>query len=122
MHLTLLSCLFLVIFCSSSVIHLICCFRGSAGSAHTKPLLISSLALFYLPSYAPEYNPDEYLNSDLKSNVASKPQARTVEDIQKSAEEFMTFLSETPDHVASYFEHDKLAYQRDTTDSINGNT
>ena len=81
-----------------------------------------SLSLFYLPSYAPEYNPDEYLNSDLKSNVALKPQARTVEDIQKSAEEFMTFLSETPDHVASYFEHDKLAYQRDTTDSINGNT
>lgn len=48
MHLTLLSGLFLAIFCSSSLIHLICCFRGSAGSAKTKPLLISSLALFYL--------------------------------------------------------------------------
>ncbi len=27
------------------------------------------IVLFYLPPYAPDLNPDEYLNNDLKQNV-----------------------------------------------------
>ena len=68
--------------------------------------------MFYIPAYSPDLNPDEYLNSDLKNSVASKPQPRNEDEIQTSAEEFMTFLSEKPDHVASYFEHEKVAYQK----------
>ena len=85
---------------------------------HSKPIKAwleeqkERISLFYLPSYAPEYNPDEYLNSDLKNSVASKPQPRNEDEIQTSAEEFMTFLSEKPEHVASYFEHEKVAYQK----------
>ena len=30
--------------------------------------------LFYLPAYAPEHNPDEYLNNDLKQALRQKPQ------------------------------------------------
>lgn len=48
MRITLLSCLFLAVFCVSSVIHLFGCFFGTGKTARTKPLLISSLALFYL--------------------------------------------------------------------------
>ena len=66
------------------------------------------IEVFYLPSYSPEYNPDEYLNNDLKQNIALKPQARNVDDIHKYAEDFMTDLSDKPDHVKSYFDHDKL--------------
>ena len=29
------------------------------------------ISLFYLPSYSPEYNPDEYLNNDLKHNIGT---------------------------------------------------
>lgn len=36
------------------------------------------------------------MNSDLKNNVASKPQTRNKDKIQTSAEEFMAFLSEKP--------------------------
>ena len=79
------------------------------------------ISVFYLPSYAPEYNPDEYLNSDLKSSVASKPQAKDIEGIQASATEFMSFLSERPVHVASYFDHDKLTYQREDDDQSEDN-
>ncbi len=30
---------------------------------------------FYLPAYAPEHNPDEYLNNDLKQTIKKKPRA-----------------------------------------------
>ena len=30
------------------------------------------IRLFYLPSYSPELNPDEYLNQDVKSNAAGR--------------------------------------------------
>ena len=71
------------------------------------------IEVFYLPSYSPEYNPDEYLNNDLKRNIALKPQARDVGDIQKYTEEFMTGLSGNPDHVKSYFDHEKLNSYKD---------
>ncbi len=48
MRLTLLSGCFLALFCISAGIHLFHCGKGSPKSARTKPLLISSLALFYL--------------------------------------------------------------------------
>ena len=35
------------------------------------------IELFYLPPYAPELNPDEYLNGDLKLGVAARVPART---------------------------------------------
>ena len=31
------------------------------------------LKIVYLPSYLPERNPDEYLNSDLKYSISQKP-------------------------------------------------
>ena len=66
------------------------------------------LEVFYLPSYSPEYNPDEYLNNDLKQNVAKQPQAKDVDEIQKYTENFMDGLENDPDHVKSYFDHEKL--------------
>ena len=71
------------------------------------------IEVFYLPSYSPEYNPDEYLNNDLKQNVALQPQAKDVSEIQNYTESFMTALSENPEHVKSYFEHDKVSAYRD---------
>jgi len=73
------------------------------------------ISMFPFPSYAPEYTPDEYLSSNLKNSVASKPQARNLEKIQTAAEEFMAFLSEKPEHVADYFEHENVVkYQDDS--------
>ncbi len=33
------------------------------------------ITLFYLPPYAPEHNPDEYLNQDLKLEISKRPKA-----------------------------------------------
>ena len=37
------------------------------------------IELFFLPSYSPELNPDEYLNCDLKAGVHSGVPARSKE-------------------------------------------
>jgi len=33
------------------------------------------------PAYAPEHNPDEYLNNDLKQTIRNKPRAKTRDDL-----------------------------------------
>ena len=35
----------------------------------------------YCPAYAPEHNPDEYLNNDLKQTIKNKPRAKTRDDL-----------------------------------------
>lgn len=66
------------------------------------------LEVFYLPSYSPEYNPDEYLNNDLKQTIGRQPQAKDVDDIQKYTENFTDGLINDTKHVQSYFDHEKL--------------
>lgn len=41
-----------------------------------------AIEIFYLPSYSPELNPDEYLNGDLKAGVHSTPPHSFVEGAQ----------------------------------------
>ena len=40
------------------------------------------IEIFYLPAYAPEHNPDEYLNNDLKQTIKNKPRAKTRNDLR----------------------------------------
>ena len=37
----------------------------------------NKIEIFYLPSYSPEKNPDEYLNCDLKYGLSEKPAPKT---------------------------------------------
>jgi transposase len=68
------------------------------------------IELFFLPSYSPELNPDEYLNCDLKAGVHSKPPARSHKELKKNVESHMRKLQKSPKRVASYFKHRKIAY------------
>jgi len=47
------------------------------------------IELFYLPPYAPEYNPDEYLNSDMKRSIGRRPMPRSKNDLSKNARSFL---------------------------------
>ncbi len=42
------------------------------------------IEVFYLPPYAPEYNPDELVNSDLKRAVGQKPSPRSEKEQEKN--------------------------------------
>lgn len=66
------------------------------------------IALFYLPAYAPEYNPDEYLNHDLKRTLGTQSMVKDKQELQSHTEAFMNSLSTDPDHVEAYFNHPVL--------------
>lgn len=68
------------------------------------------IAVFYLPSYSPELNPDEYLNCDLKGRVHSGLPARTLKDLKRKTRSFMKTLQHRSQHVKNYFKHPKIAY------------
>lgn len=70
------------------------------------------IALFYLPAYAPEYNPDEYLNHDLKRTIGTQSMVKDKQELQSHAEAFMNSLSTDPDHVKAYFDHPTLHHYK----------
>jgi len=68
------------------------------------------IALFYLPAYSPDLNPDEYLNNDFKRNVNKEHIPINKEELKDNTERFMQKLEQNPEHVARYFKHEKIAY------------
>ena len=67
------------------------------------------IELFYLPPYAPELNPDEYLNRDLKTTIRSGPIATTAAALEK-ARMCMERIAAMPDRVRAYFSHEYVRY------------
>jgi transposase len=61
------------------------------------------IEVFFLPPYMPEYNPDEYLNSDMKRAIGNRPMPRCENDIVKNVRSYMKFLRETPNKIVSFF-------------------
>ncbi|MBT4875155.1 MAG: IS630 family transposase [Desulfobacula sp.] len=70
----------------------------------------TEIEVFFLPSYSPELNPDEYLNCDLKIGVHSKVPARTKEQLAKKTLSHLRKLQKMPGRVKNYFKHPKISY------------
>lgn len=70
----------------------------------------NQIELFFLPSYSPELNPDEYLNCDLKGGVHSGVPARTKNELKRKAISHLRKLQKLPGRVMKYFKHPKIAY------------
>ena len=68
------------------------------------------IELFFLPSYSPELNPDEYLNCDLKAGVHSGAPARTKSQLKGKAICHLRMLQKRPKRVMKYFKHKKITY------------
>ena len=69
-----------------------------------------AIEVFYLPSYSPELNPDEYLNGDLKLRVHSGMSARNQKELEHKTKSFMQSIAKRPQHVQNYFKHPKVKY------------
>jgi transposase len=68
------------------------------------------IELFYLPSYSPELNPEERLNSELKHAIGSKAPARTKAKLKSVAMEHMQALEKAPERVMKYFKDPRVKY------------
>ena len=68
------------------------------------------IEVFYLPKYAPERNPDEYLNCDLKANINTDGLPKDRQELQGKLRRFMQRLAKLPARIASYFEHKYIEY------------
>ena len=68
------------------------------------------IEVFFLPPYAPEYNPDEYLNHALKISAHSGHLPYSAEDISHKIQSFMRKLQHHPSLVSRFFLHPTLSY------------
>ncbi len=68
------------------------------------------IEVFFLPPYAPEYNPDEYLNHALKLSVHTGQLPYTAVDISHKIHSFMRRLQHSPSLVSRFFLHPRLSY------------
>lgn len=70
----------------------------------------AQIEVFFLPPYAPEYNPDEYLNHALKLSVHTGNLPYTAQDISHNIHSFMRRLQHNPSRVIRFFLHPLLPY------------
>ena len=68
------------------------------------------IAVFYLPSYSPELNPDELLNADLKHRVTKAAPARNKMALTRTGIGALRSIQKQPERVENYFEHDDVCY------------
>ncbi len=70
----------------------------------------SQCELVLLPGYAPELNPDELLNQDLKSNVFSSGRPRTRDELVAQTRSYLKATQKRPDIVRAYFQEAHVNY------------
>lgn len=66
--------------------------------------------LVLLPGYAPELNPDELLNQDLKSNVFKAGRPRTPDELVRQTRTYLAATQKRPDIVQAYFHEAHVQY------------
>lgn len=68
------------------------------------------IELFYLPAYAPEYNPDEYLNNDVKQKLRQKPQPGSKDELVANTRTIMRAIQRSPTRIRGYFRPNPVRY------------
>ena len=68
------------------------------------------IELFYLPAYAPDHNPSEYLNNDLKQKLRQQPQPDTKEELTKRARSVLRAIQRSPECIRAYFRPKPVRY------------
>ncbi len=70
----------------------------------------NKIELYFLPSYSPEKNPDEYLNCDLKYGLSDMPAPKNQEQLRKNVKNHMLMLQKNRGRVKKYFNHNDIKY------------
>ena len=68
------------------------------------------IELVYLPSYAPDHNPSEYLNNDLKQALRRKPQPDSKDELIGNTRSVLRTIQRSPERVRAYFKPEPVRY------------
>ena len=68
------------------------------------------IELFYLPPYAPEHNPDEFLHDDLKQALARRRIPRDKATLRSGLTSYMRALQRRPAKVRTFFQAPTVRY------------
>ena len=68
------------------------------------------IELRYLPSYAPDHNPGEYLNNDLKQKLRQQRQPGSDEELIERTRSVLRAIQRSPDRVQGYFKPEPVRY------------
>lgn len=68
------------------------------------------IAIFYLPAYSPELNPDELLNNDVKKNASKSRRPRNKQELEENVRYYLRITQNRPDIVKKFFHGEKADY------------
>jgi transposase len=68
------------------------------------------IKLCHLPSYAPDHNPDEYLNNDLKQKLRQRPQPGSKEELIRGTRAVLRAIQRSPARIKAYFTPEPVRY------------
>jgi transposase len=68
------------------------------------------IELFYLPAYAPDHNPTEYLNNDLKQQLRQQPQPGSKEELIGRTRSVLRAIQRSPERIRAYFTPEPVRY------------
>jgi transposase len=68
------------------------------------------IELVYLPSYAPDHNPVEHLNNDLKQQLRQQPQPDSKDELIRTARSVLCSIQRSPERVRAYFKPEPVRY------------
>lgn len=63
----------------------------------------SEIEVFYLPPYAPEYNPDELLNGDLKRSISKLSSPRSEKELEHNVRSHLKSMQLRPGKIHGFF-------------------
>jgi transposase len=70
------------------------------------------ITIFNLPSYAPELNPTEYLNNNLKRVLLYKGYSKSKNEVEAKAMSIMRSIQSTKNRVESFFDNEFVKYAK----------
>jgi transposase len=69
-----------------------------------------AIELRYLPSYAPDHNPSEYLNNDLKQKLRQQRPPGSEEELVERTRAVLRAIQRSPDRIQGYFKPEPVRY------------
>lgn len=68
------------------------------------------IELFFLPAYAPEHNPDEFLHSALKQHLGRRPAVKGKAGLESRLRGYLRRLQRQPERVRACFQAPTTRY------------